>query len=188
MRVLDRVELAARRALDDKELTARGLVWYNDAFTWICELSEQYGPNPKLVTGVVAAMSPQVSWEAQVQHMPMILDHWTAFKAIPNTCPGFNRNKRKAEAILGGEDPRDVLSGPKVTAFYSALMGDANAVTIDRHIYSLAYGVDPPWQTAKRIRMVDAAYKATAALLGYTPRETQAITWLWWKDRPEERF
>lgn len=192
MKIHDRIELAARRALDNKKEATEWLQWYELQVAWAKSLAVHYELHQ--VLGVIAAMSPQVSWDVQLEWMPIILDQHRMVGTVIG--PGFNRNKRKAQLILDGTvHPSKILSGRKVLAFYHALMGDLDSVTIDRHAFAIAYGVDPPYPTDKRCRMAAAAYASVAACLRenlddprLNPRDLQALVWCWWRERPEERF
>lgn len=208
-----RVELVARRALDD---SATGLGWYRRALEWAQELSTVYGVPVETVAGVVAALSPLNGWASQLLFTPRILAAWTAVRDsaenldtraarfvetasewIPG--PGLGGNKRKAARIFCGESPLDVLGGFKVRAFYRSIMtrGDTDDVCIDRHAWSIADGGALGSLTPKRYRTAAAAYVSAAANLRaafpriasrLTPSNVQALCWIWWRDNPGSRF
>lgn len=195
-----RVELAARRALDDRDAARAALEWYDRARAWAESLAAAYGFTLEAVAGAVAALSPNVTWESQLEWTPRVLE---AFRVDAEALPGpaYGRNKGKAAAILAGADPLEILGGPKVRAFYAGIMAGGNtaAVCIDRHAWALAYGAGAVdvCLTAKRYRDAAQAYRdATAALVRafptleaeLTPARVQALTWVYWRANPEGRF
>lgn len=202
----ERIELVARRALDNRAEALKALDWYHDAREYAQGLAKDYRLSRATVVGVVAALSPQSGWTDQLAWTPRVLaSFWTVDErasieeiatALPG--PGFLANKRKAARILKGADPLSVLSGPKVRAFFSSIMGATDDVCVDRHAFAIAWGPDaPPTLTAKRYRDTVTAYRIASARLrsafpsmGWmlTPTGVQALTWVWWRDNPTDRF
>lgn len=200
-----RIELVARRALDDRAGALFAMGWYRRARQWADALADVYGLPAETVIGVVAALSPLNGWESQLQWTPRILRAWaessasdgmvaTASVWLPG--PGLGTNKRKAARILCGEDPLDVLSGPKVCAFFRNIMGDENAVCVDRHAWAIAHGGALVTLTPKRyLETADAFREASVALReaypaladSLTPAGVQALTWAWWRAHPGDR-
>lgn len=192
--MLDTIELCARRALDDAPAAREALAWYDSARAWCAALAETYDLTTEAVAGAVAALSPQVSWRKQLEWVPRVLawfqrdssaDRVDGAGVHASDCPGpgFIGSKRKALAILSGASPSSVLSGPKVRAFYRAIMGAPDAVVIDRHAFALAYAGDPPRAlTARRYELCARAYRMVAVALGIEPARLQALCWAWWKD------
>jgi hypothetical protein len=103
-------------------------------------------------------------------------------------------NVTKAERILNGETPLDILGGAKVRAFYTNIMGMdcAETVTIDRHAIMVAEGRiirDSELKSyfgVKRNRQYVAEYVQAAKILSkesgpMTPSQVQAIVWLYWR-------
>jgi hypothetical protein len=85
--------------------------------------------------------------------------------------------------IANGEAALSVLNGPKVRAFYANIMGDTDAVTVDVWAARVATGLtgkaaERAIGTAKRYADVADAYRHAARILGVTPREVQAATWV----------
>lgn len=206
-----RIELLARRALDDRNKALAALAWYAEAKALAAEWSARC-PVSTLgdIVGMLAALSPQNGWLDQVIWMPRILQQCRTLQGrdipaedlaehIPG--PGFTANKRKAARIWLGESALDVLSGPKVRAFYVCIMtaGHTEQVCIDRHAWSIAAGLEGAslHLTPKRYRETVAAYHAAAAMLrasypGLAARLTapnvQALTWVYFKDNPDMIF
>lgn len=197
MHATARIELVARRALDDREPALRALGWYARAREWAGSLAVLNSLPVETVVGVVAALSPLQSWEEQLTYTPLALSAFWGGQPLPG--PGFGANKNKAQRILQGERPLDVLSGAKVLAFFRAIMGDTDAVVIDRHAWAIASGPDAVGLslTDKRYRETAEAYRAAAASLRVafpalaellTPAGVQALTWVYWRENPAARF
>lgn len=112
-----------------------GDAWYTQARRTARKLARKHGTTVATAAGVIAALSPRVQWKANVNGADHILGGG-------NTGPGFNRNVEKACRIRDGERPLSVLGGPKVTAFYRAIMGDEEQAVIDVWMWR-ALGVKP---------------------------------------------
>ena len=164
-----------------------GMAWYDNAKT----LARTLSPNDVARgAGVIAALSPLQSWPVNVRNAATVFD--------TGTCKGLLRNVAKAERIYNGESPLDVLSGPKVRAFYLNIMGDHSpeAVTIDRHAIDVACGiVQSDVDRAKAIkgkagyRLIADMYADAADIINksgkngetMTPAQLQAIVWVYWR-------
>lgn len=182
----DRIELLARRALDDRGTAEYALTWYSRARAFCQELANEHGIPIETIAGIVSALSPQNTWKSQTETTPGILDALSAGRPIPG--PGFNRNKEKAQWIFNGGRPLSILKGLKVRAFYSCILGDNDSVCIDRWAFRAAYyGTEEPKSlTEKRYHETAAAYRIAAARLQVvyptlraqlTPRNLQALVW-----------
>ena len=217
MLAVARIELVARRALDCRVSARTALGWYGEARAFCEALAGAYGFPLRSVVGAVAALSPMQEWRTQLKFTPTILDDFRDAIADAGFVlgaddpadvvlddfaarivgPGFLGNKRKAARILLGADPLAVLGGQKVRAFYRCILGDSGAVCVDRHAWSIADGGAVGALTEKRYRTTVAAFVGAAANLRaafpalaseLTPAGVQALTWVWWRDNPGERF
>jgi hypothetical protein len=70
--------------------------------------------------------------------------------------------------------------GLKVGPFSDAILGDFDALVLDRWAYRAAGVSDVP-RVGER-RAVIEAYKRAAKAMGWTLRETQAIIWVTYRD------
>ena len=110
--------------------------------------------------------------------------------------PTLNANARKAFRILNGEDPEDVLGGPKVRAFYFTIVNptDPRAVVVDRHAIDITFGTvlnsAARGLTLGRKGAYDAVsdlYRRAARIISaelgehWTPAQVQATTWTYWR-------
>jgi hypothetical protein len=158
-----------------------GLVWYQTAHAEACKLSHAYGVTVRQAAGIIAALSPQTSWEENLR----IADLLCAERANVHTADA----QRKALAILDGADPITVLGGRKVRSFYANILAPFHAgpVTIDRHAAAILAGITTPeWNTAHEkvlerkhyYRIATGIYRHAARQYGILPQQIQAIAWL----------
>ena len=162
-----------------------GLQWYPSARAWCADLARRYaehGATLESIIGAVAALSPQVAWTDQARFVPMFLESVLVdkdFTTLPH--PGFLKNRMRAGAILRGADPKKVLSGPKVCAFFQAIMGDRSAVVVDRHAATVALGERKENLSARLILEIQKAYKGAAECVNVDPRALQSLLWCHYK-------
>ena len=90
---------------------------------------------------------------------------------------------KKAESILSGDDPDNVLTGPKENSFYHNLLLNGMYITVDSHIFASVISIDH-WkcgfasQTQESDKSVVNAYLSVAKSLGIEGYELQGINWL----------
>ena len=188
----DRIELLARRALDDRPTAVYALAWYPRARAYCQELANKYTISLEIVVGIISALSPQNTWKNQSETTHTILENLRDGKPISG--PGFNRNKEKALKIFNAhKPPLSYLKGLKVRAFYRCILGDTDSVCIDRWAFRAAYwgAVEPKTVTTKRYHEAAAAYRIAAARLQVvypelraqlSPRNVQALVWAYIRD------
>lgn len=169
MAAADRLEALYRQAGPEIIRTGRG--WYDHAQRAADELSRDLprGCGRIAAAGIIAALSPRLRWGHNL----------AAARAIAEGRPrsyAFGDAWRKAQRIRDGERPTDVLRGPKVRAFWRAVAGDPNAVTIDVWAARAAGLPDKPSPGA--ISEAQGAYREAAERCGESPRDFQAIVWL----------
>lgn len=178
--------LAVYRAASP-ECVERGLDWYRLAYAEAQYIAAASGVRVDQAAAIIAALSPQVSWGYNLE--------WALRVAQGDYRPGgFSANLGKARAIRESDsDPLDILSGPKVRAFYACILnaGHTADVVIDRHAYDLAEGTRGAHVslTPRRILATQESYQRAAQRLADTGEATltacqlQAITWLAWRAR-----
>ena len=140
--------------------------WYRESRRTARALARKHGHTLSRSAGVIAALSPRTQWAANISGADHILGGG-------DTGPGFNANVEKACRIRDGERPLQVLGGPKVTAFYRAIMGDKHAAVVDVWMWR-AMGVAPgdvPYAVA------EAALREAASKAGVAVADFQAIVW-----------
>ena len=151
-----------------------GMFWYPTAHRIALESgSVERG------AGIIAALSPMMPWDRNVE---LARDAFATDIAYG----GLSKNVAKAQAIIDGANPLDVLGGDKVRTFYGNIVNPwGDGVTIDRHAYDIAVGIrhgnKRPGIGKKVYREFSAAYIQAAMGLGVFPAELQAITWTVWR-------
>jgi hypothetical protein len=177
-RILDVYRQATVQELDE------GLNWYMDAYAFASTLDPE---NPNRAAGIIAALSPMKDWVNNCKLAARAYEQGYASGAL-------YANTAKADAILSGADPVDVLRGNKVCNFYNAIANPdhPDAVCIDRHAFDIAVGRitnDKSRAALGRKGVYESfggAYKRAARAIakdGYpvTPSQVQAVTWTVWR-------
>lgn len=170
-----------------------GVKWYREALAG-CEMLAANTPySVEQIAGIMAIASPGMVWaENETAPAQMVDLHWNG---IPSKeWSGFStypHNLFKAERVL--DEDFDAISGDKVTSFYKNIMGDTNAVTIDRWMVRIM--MDDPFYGTKRggthdkatfssskpyHAMADAV-RIAAELIGLHARDLQAIVWTYYR-------
>lgn len=169
-----------RRATPDQ--VARGHAWYSAAHDFALELDPN---NLERAAGVIAALSPRLSWELNMRQAQQAYLLGEATGGLGHSC-------RSATRILRGEHWTEVLRGPKVRAFAASIIDphDSGAVVIDRHALSIALGRQVTEIEQSRIlgrkgahEVYGDAYRWAAQRVAATATTTQATTWLVWRER-----
>lgn len=163
----------------DETTLWQGATWYADARSQCVDLAERHGLVVDQAAGIVAALSPNMRWERNVDAAEDLLQG-----ALNVTYPA---NVEKAFRILSGEAPDDVLGGNKVRSFYGNIMsgGLDMGVTVDGHAANIARGIRQPIRNAtvthRQYAIIRRAYQNAAARRGVTPPAMQAVTWVGWR-------
>jgi hypothetical protein len=161
-----------------------GLDWYKDANALAVRLSPA---DPAAAAGVIAALSPMMSWGQNVILAERAYVDGKASGAL------FS-NVAKANRILSGERPEDVLGGDKVRAFYGVIADPtSDAVVVDRHAFDIAVGRvtnNESRQALGRKGVYESfarAYVRAAKTISretgmdVSPSQVQAVTWTVWR-------
>jgi hypothetical protein len=162
-----------------------GLAWYVMARRWCQWTGRDYGFNWESVAGALAALSPLVRWEwnldctkALVKGIREGVRHADQIH-LPG--PATTVNKTKAIRILLTGDI-GYLSGSKVESFYDNITNPASlAVTVDQWAYRAAIGdvsAVVTWIYPAKYRRVAEKYRKAAGRLDLMPFELQAIVWI----------
>jgi hypothetical protein len=157
---------------------AAGLGWYAEAYRVAAEI---WPERPDLAAGVIAPLSVRCQWSTNVVWARAVVNA----ARTGQECPAVHTTAMRAQAwrIANGEAPLSVLNGPKVRSFWANIMGDTDAVTCDTWAVLVATGLTGgdavrAIGTPVRYREVADAYRRAAVVLGVTPREVQAATWV----------
>lgn len=170
---------------------ARGAVWYAEESDILASLAFDLGLSLRAVCGAAAAISPGMKWELVPGYVHALA---TAPDPYAITVPTYSSEfTHRAIRCLRGENPADVLGGPKVRAFYALLLtrGQSDAVVIDGHAFNIARALrtgirggraDAPSVGPSRFALVAAAYRRAAEIVGQPAHVVQAVTWCAWRD------
>jgi hypothetical protein len=147
-----------------------GLTWYRESKRYARELSRTYGGGVGRAAGIIAALSPQVQWSVNKRLAEQVMRTGSTEEGC------IEANAMKAYRIWMGERPLRVLGGPKVRAFYRAMMGDEDAAVIDTWMLQ---AVQWPRQgcSAKQYDRVAAALREAAARVEVPTASFQAVVW-----------
>ncbi len=150
--------------------TAAGLLWYARQRKVARRLARVYRTTIARACGVIAALSPRLGWTYNVRAAELVL---AGAAKVPGV---FKASLAKARAIASGARPLQTLGGPKVRAFYRALMGNESSPVVDVWV-ARAVGVqDAP--TAKQYEQVSQALALAARAAGTTVAGLQAVAWV----------
>lgn len=168
-----------------------GLFWYQRAHDEIQLVANRHGITIKQACGVVAAISPGLSWGLNILQADKFIYAWVGGKRgkdLPMVGAYGMNAIRKALRMLEGEEPLKVFSektGPKTYNFYLNLIDpQSEEVTIDRHAKGAAYLVTGEKNAIvgrKEYGYLAGHYQTLAERLGLIPNKLQAICWVTWK-------
>lgn len=151
---------------------ASGLEWYGRAQS---AASAMLPADPERAAGVIAALSPRCQWRTNLAWAAAVIQAAESGEA----CPAVHTRTMRAQAwrIANGEPALDVLNGPKVRAFYSNIVGDTSAVTVD--VWAMR-AADPSMEalSARAYALTARAYREAAGIIGVAPRDLQAAVWV----------
>lgn len=179
-----------------------GMDWYVRARALAEELDPQ---NAERAAAVIAVLSPRLNWSKNVEvaRLAYRLAHQVSVSLYPEwRLPVLNANADKARRLLiDGEDPNEVVQGPKVRAFWHAIVRpeDPRAVVIDRHALDVAFGKVMDDRTRGALLGKKGAYDEIAERYAFAaevignavfsdvkPPQVQAVTWVVWRRLKKE--
>jgi hypothetical protein len=152
-----------------------GSAWYFDAHRTARRLARRYKVTLGQAAGVIAAMSPGMSWKGNVTVAGTIIGAFVRGAAGPPKA-GLTRNVANAWGVLQGHPVRAMLRGPKTYAFYRSIMGHQESAVIDRWMMRAA-GFDKDSPTAREYGMLSKALRLAAKREGVKPNVLQAVVW-----------
>lgn len=159
----------------------RGRAWYAMANRIAAAIADATGSDTETAAYVMSATSPRNRW------LHNVADTYATLAAVRDgTMPCLSvthANRAKALRIARHElaDPASAWSGSalKVRSFVRNILGDPEAVTVDVWAIRVATrGARSAVGPDSRYRAAERAYREAAAILGETPRDLQAITWI----------
>jgi len=145
--------------------------WYAEARRQCRRMAREHGLGLHAVAGIVAALSPQLQWHVNLR----VAEQVCATGEAQEGC--LRQSEDKAVRIRRGERPTDVLGGPKVRAFYRALLGDPDAAVIDTWMFQSVGWPEGGTRGGRHYEMVADALRDAARLVNLPVSELQAIVW-----------
>lgn len=163
------------------EAVSEGSAWYLAAHSIAADMAVRHGLSVRQCAGVLAALSPQTGWAENVRLADVACGEGSASGHTGDACD-------KADRILTGEDPSDVLGGRKVRSFFTNIVRplSVGAVTVDRHCVDMLVGrrgavagrvLDRPGAYA----LCAAVVRSVAREVWMRPHEVQAVAWVAWR-------
>lgn len=177
------VDLAERRLLRcyrqaDAAIKRRGREWYPTMRAILEDAAREHGYTLEQAVAVLSITSPGAQLVTNLDWTVTALR--TAGAVDVGRWP--NRMMPKVRAALA--DPavaHEVVTGPKVAAFYRAILGDADSLVIDRWA-AFAAGYDGAREgsdiAAAEWRTIEAAYRRAARKVRRKVRDFQATVWI----------
>jgi len=178
------------------EDVAHGIAWYAEAYEECRVMADKFSLPINVVTGVVAALSPNNRWSINLTNADDLIQAWCDGRTADDvSCSTYHAMKQKAWSILEAmpdhDETKRMLNGKKIVCFYENIMGD-DTCTIDGHARNIAYNervVLTDGKTsigAKEYRNLQEAYRIAASRCRVNGRklkayELQAITWVTWR-------
>ena len=175
--VIARLVADYRRATDEQR--HRGRAWYPLMLATTRRIARETATTVARATATAAITSPDAQLATNVR--------WTREACATRGAARVGRyptamQARYAPILRGDVTPLAALTGDKVRAFYRAILGDTDAVVLDRHALRVA-GHHRDTATPVQYRRIAALYRAAAAEVGETPRDFQAILWIVQRER-----
>lgn len=145
-----------------------GRDWYATAYIALRTEASALEISVDRFAGIVAVLSPRLPWDRNIAYAThLVRSGW---------CPALGRSVGKALRIRAGEPSLSVLSGPKVRAFYRALLGDPDACVLDSWMLR-ALGAKSDKPTALQYAKHEARFRKFAARAGVPVASYQAMVW-----------
>lgn len=153
-----------------------GMSWYERANNRARRLSDQFNVPFAHIAGIIAALSPRISWEDNLKGANSILTDGEQASTM-----ALGANVVKALWIGDGTDPDNILGGRKVRSFWLNISQPHNSldVTLDNHMVK---ALDlPSHRYLERKGVYDAisdGFRIVAEEHGILPHQLQAAMWI----------
>lgn len=185
----------ALRYAQKNRLVKRSKQWYLDANAFAQELSLKYRISLDKCAGIIASLSPAISWEQNkidAEMLAQLYDLNLHNEALTHhRFSTYSRNVLKAIEILN-QDKQPIVHfsnpkcGFKTRYFYLNILEPkkVTGVTIDRHAVAIASGSNKSYKaglTPKQYRDYADQYIQIAKEFNMMPHELQAVTWVAYK-------
>jgi hypothetical protein len=169
--------LLAHYAAAGNERVSRGRRWYPRMREILAGIARDTGYALEQVAAVLAITSPgaQVITNLEWTLRACETDGREKVGRFPNVVA-----PKIAAALSGNGSVSDHVIGPKIAPFFHAILGDADALVLDRWaIYAAMPHLGRETVPNKRVRAeLESAYREAAASVGETVAAFQAIVWI----------
>jgi hypothetical protein len=197
--------ISAMLLLAGQDEIQQGRFWYQQASDFAHRLVNAYGCSYYQAAGVIAALSPNQSWELNQRAADITISAWSqgVDPCSIEGVPAYPVMRGKAAYILNHcgsvtdnftttyntDLIESTLNGPKITSFFRCITGIQNEVCVDGHALSVYLGQRIPTSRTPKISQalyaaVQRSYQLVASrsydLIGeiLTPAQVQAVTWI----------
>ena len=151
----------------------RGRAWYPEARRQLREIASKNDCPLSHAAAVFAIVSPAVQLSTALRWTDEILAGARMGGRFPNV------QGPKIEVARSTRYPVFHVTGPKVNAFYRAIMGDTQSLVLDRWAIYAAGLPKPRSEVPRSVRdELSTAYRTAAATVSETVRAFQAIVWI----------
>jgi len=173
-----------------------GIVWYANAYSDCNRIALDLSVPVHIVTGVVAALSPNNKWNRNVTNARELIQAFVNGDDMDSVkVSTYHTMKKKAWSILEDMPNHEgvivLLNGRKIVSFYRNIMGD-DTCTVDGHAKNIYYGerhglTDDRTNVGKKeYKTISDAYVKAGKRVRVNGRslkafEIQAITWVVWR-------
>lgn len=157
----------------------RGRQWYPLYLRHCHRIARETATPLRRVVATAAITSPDAQLRTNVGWARTACE--TRGAAAVGRYPNTMR-ERYGPVLRGDVRPSDACTGEKVRNFYRAILGDPDAVVLDRWALRAA-GHPRDTATPVQYRRIADEYRAAAAIVGESPRDFQAVIWTVLRDR-----
>ena len=154
------------------ESKQRGRTWYDQARRECRRISRETGVSYRRVAAVLAITSPGCQLTHNLGYAERACREGSGHGRYPTD------QAPKVHGALNDARPERHVKGPKVTAFYRAILGDSDSLTIDRWAAYAAGWSRSRTLSSKDHREIGDAYREAARVTGESLRDFQAIVWI----------
>jgi hypothetical protein len=159
----------------------QGKFWYADSTDYLKSLAVSTKVPFKLVCGIVAALSPRVSWRINI--------HNTIALCKNQRITGLKSNIDKAKKIKKTGIVSKYLRGPKVTSFFLNLLGNVDEITIDTLMINCYHNsFERHTLTVRERSDLLSTIERIARRHRLTNCQVQAIIWVVWHRVTKSNF
>ncbi len=166
---------------------AMGFHWYLDSHNYLEEMAKFFKKPLPLVCGIVAVLSPGMSWSANVNLAYQLIKGKGSVGHMQTKPSCYGLNLKKAQRMLKTGKVFPYLHGPKVEQFYLNLFEpmSPHAITIDSFMIACYYrcmttdkGIIQSHSTEKEIGKLKHEIRILADKYDLLPLQFQATVWI----------